>query len=111
LTVEPFVEFWSSIAQLLDERRGGRHRPVRPARPPLTEADILAWADDHIARTGARPTGRSGPVLAAPDEKWSAIDDALKQGLRGLSGGTSLSKLLDQTGRMAKRQVVRRATG
>jgi hypothetical protein len=29
-----------------------------------------------------------------PDEKWRNIDNALRYGLRGLPGGSSLAKLL-----------------
>jgi hypothetical protein len=73
-----------------------RRRPKRlRARPPkLTEEMILAWCDDHRARTGAWPTNGSGIVLAALGETWGALDMALHQGSRGLPGGSSISRLL-----------------
>jgi hypothetical protein len=64
--------------------------------PPLTVAQILAWADSHRARTGKWPQVRSGPVRDAPGETWIAIEDALRLGTRGLKGGSSLARLLAQ---------------
>jgi hypothetical protein len=43
----------SSLAQLLAQKRGARNIQDLP---PLTEAQILAWADAHHERTGAWPT-------------------------------------------------------
>jgi hypothetical protein len=63
-------------------------------KPTLTVGQILAWADEHAARTGRLPGQASGPVAAAPGESWRAIDSALRQGLRGLPGGDSLPRLL-----------------
>ena len=81
----------SSLHMLLAEHRGvlrGR------TRPPLTIKQILAWADAHKKRTGKWPTAISGPVHAAPGERWSAINSALRLGCRGLAGGLSLVRLL-----------------
>lgn len=66
------------------------------SRPALSIARILAWADDHFARTGAWPTHRSGVVLAAPTENWRVVQDALRVGGRGLPGGETLAKLLSR---------------
>jgi hypothetical protein len=81
----------SSLARLL-----ARHRGVRnpQALPRLTQRKILAWADAHFRRAGAWPHQRSGPVVDAPGETWSAVDTALSQGGRGLPGGSSLAALL-----------------
>ena len=38
----------------------------------------------------------SGPIQDAPGETWAAIDEALRSGLRGLRGGSSLARLLAQ---------------
>jgi hypothetical protein len=65
-----------------------------PGRPRLTIGQILGWADQHHAQTGARPNAESGPVLAAPRETWLAVDQALRLGRRGLPGGSSLARLL-----------------
>ena len=45
-------------------------------------------------RTGAWPTAASGAVADAPGETWRAVDAALRVGVRGLPGGTSLAQLL-----------------
>jgi hypothetical protein len=62
--------------------------------PKLTIPQILAWADAHHRRKGRWPTKISGPVLEAPAENWVTINDALRDGHRGLPGGLSLPKLL-----------------
>jgi hypothetical protein len=81
----------SSLAQLLQERRGVRNRARLPR---LTTKKILAWADAHHRRTGQWPSCESGPVLDAPGETWKAVQMALVQGLRGLRGGSSLHGFL-----------------
>jgi hypothetical protein len=64
------------------------------AKPKLTVAQVLAWADAHRAHTGRWPTRMSGPVAFAPGETWGALDGALRQGCRALPGGDSLARLL-----------------
>ena len=81
----------SSLAQLLAAKRGVRNGA---ALPTLKVKDILAWADDHYRRTGHWPTISSGPVTGATSEMWPAVDMALRQGHRGLPGGSSLAQLL-----------------
>jgi hypothetical protein len=83
----------SSLAVLIATRRGVRNRA---SIPPLTEAQILAWADSHKERTGHWPKVTSGAIAGAPGETWRAIEDALRHALRGLPGGSSLAKLLLQ---------------
>jgi hypothetical protein len=65
---------------------------------------ILSWADRHRRRWGEWPTARSGPVDVAPRETWSALNAALRLGLRGLPGGDTLAHLLRE-----KRGVCKRA--
>jgi hypothetical protein len=80
-----------TLRRLLARRRGvGR---------PLRLRWVLRWADDHHRRTGRWPTLTSGPVVAAPGETWSAVNQALRLGLRGLPAGESLSRLLHRHGR------------
>jgi hypothetical protein len=81
----------SSLAQHLERRRGRRN--VK-ALPPLTQKKILTWADAHHERTGDWPNVNSGAVVDAPGERWDALDAALRQGHRGLAGGSSLLRLL-----------------
>lgn len=67
--------------------------------PKLAVRQILAWVDDYRAATGRWPTAKSGPIAGAQDETWLAIDKALRAGRRGLAGGKSLARLLDESRR------------
>jgi hypothetical protein len=80
-----------SLAQLLAKHRGVRNRK---ALPRLRPKQILAWADDHHARTGQWPREKSGAIESAPGETWAGVNAALREGLRGLPGGTTLHRLL-----------------
>ncbi len=81
----------SSLARLLLERRGRRHKGLLPR---YTYRRLLSWADAYHARHGRWPTADSGPIADGPGETWRAVDDALLRGLRGLPGGSSLAGLL-----------------
>jgi len=90
----------SSLAKLLLQMRGARkhERCV-----PLTEEKILAWADAHFQRENRWPAQSSGAIADAPGETWAGVDTALFKGGRGLSGGSSLAKLLARAGRKRNR--------
>ncbi len=62
-------------------------------KPPLSLDGILGWADDYRAKTGRWPS-RATAGGPCEGETWGAIDMALKNGSRGLVGGTSLGRLL-----------------
>jgi hypothetical protein len=64
--------------------------------PRLTEWKILKWADAHYSRTGKWPVVASGPVMGQAGETWSAVDNSLRVGNRGLIGGSSLATLLER---------------
>jgi hypothetical protein len=84
----------SSLPRLLAARRGVRNRK---GLPRLTVEQILAWADAFHKRTGEWPQQDTAPQIIPGSlfgEKWQAVDDALRRGLRGLSGGSSLARLL-----------------
>jgi hypothetical protein len=83
----------SSLARLLDEQRGVRNTM---ALPRLSVKQILVWADVHYKKKGRWPKETSGAVADAPQESWHAIDRALRAGVRGLPGGTSLARVLAQ---------------
>jgi hypothetical protein len=83
----------ASLATLLAERRGHRHRLLTA---PLKVNDILRWADGHRRRTGVWPTRSSGRVADAPGETWSGVDRALQTGTRGLRFQTSLAAVLSK---------------
>ena len=78
----------SSLAKLLEEKRGVRHRGNLP---PLTEEQVFKWAAAHKKRTGRWPSAELGIIIEAPEEKWTNIDAALRIGIRGFRGGSSLS--------------------
>jgi hypothetical protein len=68
--------------------------PNKADTPPLTVEQILAWADAHHERTGQWPRTAPGGIPEAPGETWERVDAALREGFRGLTGGTSLPQLL-----------------
>jgi len=55
---------------------------------------ILAWAQDWRTRTGRCPTLNSGRIPAAGGLTWRGLDRALREGLGGLTGGSSLFHLV-----------------
>jgi hypothetical protein len=83
----------SSLARLLCDQRGVRNIGNLP---PLTTDQILKWADSHHERTGEWPIVTSGDIVDAPGETWTAMEMALRNGNRGLPGGSSLAQLLAQ---------------
>lgn len=83
-------------------------RHVRTARntPPLTDEQILRWADEHLQRTGEWPSATSGSLPDDRWEKWHNIDQALRMGLRGLPGGSSIAKFLaEHRGKRNRKQL------
>lgn len=63
-------------------------------RGPLTPERILALADFHRRCTGRWPSVTSGPVRGARGDSWRSINNALRYGLRGMPGGSSLALFL-----------------
>jgi hypothetical protein len=88
-----------SLSRLL-VRAGRRPYVNRNYRPPrqtrLTIPRILAWADTFHRRHGRWPAPKSGPIEGVLDEIWGSVDNALRIGLRGLGGGSSIALLLEQ---------------
>ena len=81
----------SSLPQLLAKHRGIRNRSCLPR---FTVKGILKWADAYHCRTGKWPKFASGPVRESQGDTWRDIDRALRRGLRGMKGGSSLAQLL-----------------
>ena len=76
-------------------KRTRRPRRLRAKQKPLLSVpQILAWADSHFERTGQWPKATTGWIRESAFDKWCTIDTALQRGLRGLSGSTSLARLL-----------------
>jgi hypothetical protein len=82
----------STLTDVLVKHRGIRNRG---ALPRLTIRRILFWTDAYHERTGRWPKARSGPVEGSGGETWKGIETALRQGIRGLRGGSSLPRLLE----------------
>jgi hypothetical protein len=73
-------------------RRKYRRRARR--RLVFSVAQVLAWADAFHLSTGHWPMSASGPIPFSGGENWRRVDSALRLGLRGLPGGSSLAQLL-----------------
>jgi hypothetical protein len=80
-----------SLAALLARRLGVRNQS---SVPPLSVRQIVQWARDHERRTGKWPTKNSGAVRGVRGETWMRVNTALREGLRGLAGGSSLARLM-----------------
>ncbi|HWL95256.1 MAG TPA: hypothetical protein VNT79_17180 [Phycisphaerae bacterium] len=80
-----------TLAQFVADIRG---EAAMRRMGPLNLRSILLWARAFHRRNGRWPDRYSGKVFDAPDEKWIAVDAALRHGWRGLKGGTSLKALL-----------------
>ncbi len=83
----------SSLARLLAERRWVRNQG---ALPTLAEWQILGWAEAHRRRTGKLPNAGSGAIPEAPGESWKRVDNALREGRRGLKRRSTLPSLLSR---------------
>lgn len=80
-----------SLAKLLAKYRGVRNRK---ALPPYTASLLLKWIDARHEAKGDWPHNRDGPIPGTKGETWFAVDMALRKGLRGMPGGSSLAKFL-----------------
>jgi DNA-binding XRE family transcriptional regulator len=80
-----------SIAKLLVAHRGLRNRV---SLRTLSEDLIVAWARAHQHRHGRWPDKLSGPIPESPGDTWKKVNHALRDGRRGLAGGSSLARLL-----------------
>jgi hypothetical protein len=99
----PYGDTWGGIDSALNRGRRGLPRgsslrrllaEERDVRPPLRIRQILAWADAHFADRGEWPTKTSGVVTVSSLETWSSLDHQLRDGGRGLPGGTTLAQVL-----------------
>src|SRR5437870_1611020 len=80
------------------------------SRTILYIAHILAWADAHCKRSGCWPNLNSGRISGTLDETWRRVDSALRIGLRGLRGGSSLARLLAEQRGVRNRSCLPRLT-
>jgi hypothetical protein len=91
----------TSLGRLLTTKRGVQDKA---AEPRLTVAQIRAWAEDHLTRTGLWPDQGSGEIPGT-EENWKAVEAALRLGRRGLRGGSSLAQLLFTRHRLRKKSA------
>jgi hypothetical protein len=80
-----------TLAYFLATRKKLRNKVTLPK---LTERQILEWAQSFHDRHGYWPTRKAGLIPKSHGETWSAIDNGLKHGGRGLPGGKTLSQLI-----------------
>ncbi len=75
-----------------------KHRgvPNQLTLPRLSEEQILAWCDVFHQKEGRWPTRTSGAIPDSDGATWMVIDTALRAGLRGLAGASTLARLLYQ---------------
>ena len=85
----------SSLRQLLTERRGDSIRFPHKHAWKWTIEEILLDADEYFARNRRWPTSRSGRVPKR-DVTWKDINLALIHGRRGLPGGSTLARVLEE---------------
>lgn len=64
--------------------------------PELSEQLILALAEEYYTKFGRWPNTNSGKINPTSADSWRAINFCLKKGQRGLPGGSSLARLLNQ---------------
>jgi hypothetical protein len=66
-------------------------------RPRLSVSQILAWADVYHAAKGRWPSYGSGVIQGTVfGTTWASVDQSLRLGQRGLPGGQSLARLLQE---------------
>ncbi len=78
----------SCLARFLAKERTLRRRS------PITEKQILFWADAFHERKGRWPRAGACSIPESPGDTWAHMDRALRKGSRGLPGGTTLDELL-----------------
>jgi len=84
----------SSLSKLLANHQGIPYSTAFQPRPHLKKPQILAWARAYHRRHGVWPGAHHGAISGAEGLTWTAVDLALRHGLRGLSGGSSLANLI-----------------
>src|SRR5436309_2952843 len=75
----------------MTRRKWNAYRP-----PALSVSQILDWADEFHRRRGLLPSCLFGVIPRTGSETWRRVDAALRRGRRGLSGVSSLARLLHE---------------
>ena len=74
------------------------------AAPNLTEEQIILWAKEWFKKNGKWPTLDSGEIEGSNGENWSAVNQAIRHGLRGLPRKITLADLLQEQGLKKNKQ-------
>lgn len=98
------IELWVDDIHKIIGNPDGTPYPTEKVK--LSEEAILEAAKLHHKKTGEWPNEYSGYVLWGDleGEKWSALNTALYEGVRGLSGGSSLHQLLVKHGHKVEKE-------
>jgi len=83
----------SSLAKFIAQEFGVRNRGNLSR---LTTDGIRQWVTEWYQRTGKYPTRNDGEIPGTNGETWAAVSDNLACGSRGLPGGSSLPRFLEQ---------------
>ncbi len=88
----------SSLAAFIKENFGIAQRKANPTL--LSEDLIFSWITQFMTKHGRKPSPKKDGVIefateAYQGETWVSISAALRNGGRGLSGGTSLSSFIE----------------
>jgi hypothetical protein len=83
----------SSLAKFISEEFGVRNRGNLSR---LTVDGIRQWVTEWFDRTGNYPKRNDGEIPGTNGETWAAVSDNLACGSRGLPGGSSLPRFLEQ---------------
>jgi hypothetical protein len=91
-----FANVVNSRLVFIDWLPMARHKkPQKLRKPELSESLILKWADEFRRVYGVWPKEGCPPQdVPGVNERWRVIDNALRKGVRGLEGNSSLSRLL-----------------
>ena len=122
-----FPAAWDALREFQKKASRGRNgrRGSSPSRPSLTCATnssipITAWIAETrslsrqrrtcaplrkpslrtLRLPGGWPKVRSGSIRQSPEDSWLAVNQALRDGARGMPGGSSLARLLRRHGAM-----------
>lgn len=84
----------SSLEEFLSYYRHNPFPHLKMGKVRLDDDRILGWARQHFEREGRWPHQHAGLIPGTGGLTWMAVDQALRKGGHGLSGGSSLTRLL-----------------
>lgn len=82
-----------SLSKLFQEKRGCRNKKNLPT---ISEDTLIRWIKEYKKNHSNKyPTCKNKNYIKGTDEKWVNIDSALRIGLRGFPGCSSLTKFIE----------------